>query len=137
LTKRLKEKITKKIQTPCFRTSYLTQIINNKTLTMWEFEYHLRKRIATATDLLIYNNALCNTFYLHASKLCGINALLDGTCSDLSYSSFIMCSSLISSCFGDFLLGCAILLYYLSVNSCFNLSQRGYILLYFLYFLLL
>jgi hypothetical protein len=31
----------------------------------------------------------------------------------------------ISSCFEIFLLGCAILLYYLSVNSCFNLSQRG------------
>jgi hypothetical protein len=47
-----------------------------------------------------------------------------GHVADLSYSSFIMCSSYLFL-FWDFLLGCAILLYYLSVNSCFNLSQRG------------
>jgi hypothetical protein len=55
--------------------------------------------------------------------------------SNLCYSSFVMCSSLISSCFRDFSLRMRHFTI-LFIHSCFNLSQRGSIFSLYLVFYL-
>jgi hypothetical protein len=118
----LKDWKLQKIHFDWFRTSYL-KIINNKNSHDVRVRISLLKCIKQQLQIYLYN--LPSVVHFTFMPICGTNVLLLWWGQGFELQCFIMCSLLSLLVLEIFLLGCAILLYYLSVNSCLICPNAG------------